>query len=196
MWGVGGRAVCGFCWGGHGAHAGSVTLACTQQSCVPSRSVRKGALSGCGHEYYSRLSLLPVCQGRPSGERAASWCAPSPFLASPRTSGTTRMAASTGRLTSPNSRVGGAACCHSLPGYGLASSSQWLLVAHQCQLKICTWVQVTLTHLCIQSHEPHESLCRGLRAACPLVQGLSAGSSGSGSWREVWSLRRVMLCSR
>ncbi|XP_059105013.1 acetoacetyl-CoA synthetase isoform X2 [Peromyscus eremicus] len=46
-------------------------------------------------------------KGRPSGERVASWCAPSPSPASPRTSGTTRTAASTGRRTSPNSRVSG-----------------------------------------------------------------------------------------
>ncbi|XP_053783637.1 acetoacetyl-CoA synthetase isoform X3 [Desmodus rotundus] len=44
---------------------------------------------------------------RPCGERAASWCAPNHSLASPRTSGTTRTAASTGRPTSPSSRVSG-----------------------------------------------------------------------------------------
>lgn len=36
------QAVCGFFGGGHGAHVGLVAFTCTQQSCVSSRSVRKG----------------------------------------------------------------------------------------------------------------------------------------------------------
>ncbi|XP_058387228.1 acetoacetyl-CoA synthetase isoform X6 [Diceros bicornis minor] len=41
------------------------------------------------------------------GERAESWCAPSRFPASPRTSGTTRTGASTGRPISPSSQGSG-----------------------------------------------------------------------------------------
>ncbi|KAM9194742.1 acetoacetyl-CoA synthetase isoform 2-T2 [Dugong dugon] len=44
---------------------------------------------------------------RQSGVRAGSWCAPSPSPASPRTSGMTRMGASTGKPISPNSQVSG-----------------------------------------------------------------------------------------
>ncbi|KAM6156266.1 acetoacetyl-CoA synthetase isoform 2-T2 [Rhynchocyon petersi] len=44
---------------------------------------------------------------RRCGGRAASWCAPSPSPASPRTSGTMRTGASTGRPTSPGSQVSG-----------------------------------------------------------------------------------------
>ncbi|XP_073917342.1 acetoacetyl-CoA synthetase isoform X3 [Castor canadensis] len=44
---------------------------------------------------------------RRCGARAASWCAPSPSPANPRTSGTTRTGASTGRRISPNSQVSG-----------------------------------------------------------------------------------------
>ncbi|XP_057347311.1 acetoacetyl-CoA synthetase isoform X2 [Manis pentadactyla] len=44
---------------------------------------------------------------RQCGERVVSWCAPSRFPASPHTSGTTRMGASTGRHISPNSQVSG-----------------------------------------------------------------------------------------
>ncbi|XP_054450284.1 acetoacetyl-CoA synthetase isoform X2 [Pteronotus mesoamericanus] len=46
-------------------------------------------------------------EGRPCGERAASWCAPGPSPPSPPISGTMRMAASTGRPTSPSSQVSG-----------------------------------------------------------------------------------------
>lgn len=55
-------------------------------------------VSGCS-------SFLPN-QERQFGERVESWCARSRSPASPRTSGTTRMAASTGRHISPNSQVG------------------------------------------------------------------------------------------
>ncbi|XP_053443772.1 acetoacetyl-CoA synthetase isoform X3 [Nycticebus coucang] len=48
-----------------------------------------------------------VRKERPSGGRVVSWCVRSPFRASPRTSGTTRTAASTGRRISPNSQVSG-----------------------------------------------------------------------------------------
>ncbi|XP_069353614.1 acetoacetyl-CoA synthetase isoform X5 [Eulemur rufifrons] len=44
---------------------------------------------------------------RQSGGRAASWCVRSRFPVSPRTSGTTRTGASTGRRISPNSQVSG-----------------------------------------------------------------------------------------
>ena len=51
------------------------------------------------------LSFLPG-QARQSGGRAVSWCVPSRSPASPRTFGTMRTAASTGRRISPNSQVG------------------------------------------------------------------------------------------
>ncbi|XP_064128122.1 acetoacetyl-CoA synthetase isoform X6 [Loxodonta africana] len=44
---------------------------------------------------------------RQSGGRVGNWCAPSPCPASPRTSGTTRTGASTGRRISPNSQMSG-----------------------------------------------------------------------------------------
>ncbi|XP_077895493.1 acetoacetyl-CoA synthetase isoform X3 [Ictidomys tridecemlineatus] len=62
-------------------------------------------------------------KGRPSGGRAESWCAPSPCPASPRTSGTTRMGASTARPTSPGSQVSGrmVTTAESTPGLGASS---------------------------------------------------------------------------
>ncbi|XP_054568696.1 acetoacetyl-CoA synthetase isoform X2 [Eptesicus fuscus] len=62
-------------------------------------------------------------QAGPSGARAGSWCAPGPSPASPRTSGTTRRAASTGRPTSPSSPVSGrtATTARSTPRRGASS---------------------------------------------------------------------------
>lgn len=51
------------------------------------------------------VSPLPSQDGQ-SGDRVESWCVRSRFPASPRTSGTTRMGASTGRRISPSSQVG------------------------------------------------------------------------------------------
>ncbi|XP_057601002.1 acetoacetyl-CoA synthetase isoform X4 [Hippopotamus amphibius kiboko] len=60
---------------------------------------------------------------RQSGGRAGSWCAPSRFPASPRTSGMTRTAASTGRRISPSSQVSGrmATTAESTPRLGASS---------------------------------------------------------------------------
>lgn len=77
-------------------------------ACVPCVRVRACA-RGCGLRVRSGCFLIPPTQGRPCGGRAASWCAPGRFPASPRTSGTTRTAASTGRRISPDSQVGGGA---------------------------------------------------------------------------------------
>lgn len=52
------------------------------------------------------LAFIPPQQERQSGGRAVNWCVPSRSPVSPRTSGTTRTAASTGRRISPNSQVG------------------------------------------------------------------------------------------
>ncbi|XP_069921826.1 acetoacetyl-CoA synthetase isoform X4 [Oryctolagus cuniculus] len=58
-----------------------------------------------------------------SGDRAESWCVRSRFPASPRTSGTTRTGASTGRRISPSSQVSGrtATTAESTPRPGASS---------------------------------------------------------------------------
>ncbi|KAM7051176.1 acetoacetyl-CoA synthetase isoform 2-T2 [Molossus nigricans] len=60
---------------------------------------------------------------RRCGGRAESWCAPSRSPASPRTSGTTRTAASTARRTSPSSQVSGrtVTTAGSIPRLGASS---------------------------------------------------------------------------
>ncbi|XP_057382116.1 acetoacetyl-CoA synthetase isoform X4 [Balaenoptera acutorostrata] len=62
-------------------------------------------------------------KARQSGGRAVSWCVPSRSPASPRTFGTMRTAASTGRRISPNSQVSGctATTAESTPRPGASS---------------------------------------------------------------------------
>ncbi|XP_066227278.1 acetoacetyl-CoA synthetase isoform X2 [Saccopteryx leptura] len=80
------------------------------------------------------------------GGKVESWCAPSRSPASPRTSGTTRTAASTGRPTSPSSQVSGRTATTAGSTPRRAASSCWAgVTAHSTPMECDLAVRKSIT---------------------------------------------------